>query len=64
VTFHPEIAYATFHKSARTMAEPGEPFTYTPEARARFDEIVKRYPPDRRRSAVLPPLYLVPHQQG
>ena len=59
------MAYdATFHKSARTLAEPGPPFVYTPENRARFDEIVARYPPDRRRSAVLPALYLVQHQQG
>jgi NADH-quinone oxidoreductase E subunit len=72
VSFHPEMAYgATFHKSARTLA-PGDgvdgadaaPFTYTAENRARFDEIVKRYPPDRRRSAVLPALYLVQYQHG
>src|SRR5207253_5529445 len=31
---------------------------------ARFEEIVQRYPADRRRSAVLPALYLVQHQQG
>jgi NADH-quinone oxidoreductase subunit E len=59
------MAYdATFHKSARTITERGEPFTYTTENRARFDEMVKRYPPDRKRSAVLPALYLVQHQQG
>ena len=65
MSFHPKMAYdATFHKSARTVAEPGEPFAYTAENRARFDEVVKRYPPERRRSAVLPALYLVQHQQG
>jgi NADH-quinone oxidoreductase E subunit len=65
VSFHPKMAYdATFHKSARKLTERGEPFTYTPVNRARFDEIVKRYPPDRKRSAVLPALYLVQHQQG
>jgi NADH-quinone oxidoreductase E subunit len=59
------MAYdATFHKSARTLTDPGEPFTYTPENRARFDAVVTRYPADRRRSAVLPALYLVQHQQG
>jgi NADH-quinone oxidoreductase subunit E len=59
------MAYdATFHKSSRTLTEPGEPFAYTAENRARFDEIVLRYPPDRRRSAVLPALYLVQQQQG
>jgi NADH-quinone oxidoreductase E subunit len=57
---------ATFHKSARTLApeEKGAPFTYTEENRARFDVVVQRYPPERRRSAVLPALYLVQHQQG
>src|SRR5215208_2208842 len=59
------MAYdATFHKSARQLEEEGPPFTYTPQNRARFDEIVTRYPPDRRRSAVLPALYLAQYQQG
>jgi len=65
VSFHPKMAYdATFHKSARQLEDEGPAFAYTPENRARFDEIVKRYPPDRRRSAVLPALYLVQRQQG
>lgn len=65
MSFHPKMAYgATFHKSSRTLTEPGGPFAYTPENRARFDTIVARYPPDRRRSAVLPALYLAQHQQG
>jgi NADH-quinone oxidoreductase subunit E len=55
---------ATFHKSSRVIAEPGEPFAYTEENRARFDVIVARYPAERRRSAVLPALYLVQYQQG
>jgi NADH-quinone oxidoreductase subunit E len=59
------MAYgATFHKSARTLEDEGPAFVYTAENRARFDEIVKRYPEDRRRSAVLPALYLAQHQQG
>src|SRR5947208_1748961 len=53
-----------FHKSARPLEEEGPPFVYTPEHGARFDEIVRRYPPDRRRSAVLPALYLAQQQQG
>ena len=58
MSFHPKMAYgATFHKSARTLADAGTPFTYTEENRARFEQIVVRYPPDRRRSAVLPALY-------
>jgi NADH-quinone oxidoreductase subunit E len=65
MSFHPPMSYgATFHRSMRTLMEPGEPFTYTAENLARFEEIVRRYPADRRRSAVLPALYLVQHQQG
>src|SRR5437588_12280986 len=59
------MAYdATFHKSARQLEDEGPPFVYTAENRARFEEIVTRYPPDRRRSAVLPALYLAQYQQG
>jgi NADH-quinone oxidoreductase E subunit len=65
VSFHPKMAYdATFHKSRRTLADEGPPFVYSPENRARLDAIVLRYPPDRKRSAILPALYLVQHQQG
>jgi NADH-quinone oxidoreductase E subunit len=59
------MAYdATFHRSKRKLAEEGEPFAYTAENRERLDAIVKRYPAEQRRSAVLPALYLVQHQQG
>jgi NADH-quinone oxidoreductase subunit E len=59
------MAYdATFHKSARQLEDEGPAFAYTAENRARFDEIVTRYPPERRRSAVLPALYLAQYQQG
>jgi len=65
VSFHPKMAYdATFHKSARRLEKAGPPFAFTAENRARLDEIIKRYPEDRRRSAVLPALYLVQAQQG
>ena len=64
MTFHPRIDYATFHRSERKLGEAGEPFVYTPERRARFDEIVRRYPADRKRSAVLPALYVVQDQLG
>src|SRR5262249_8814793 len=40
------------------------PFEYTAENRARFDVLIQRYPLDRKRSAVLPALYLVQYQQG
>src|SRR5260221_5766024 len=59
------MAYdATFHKSVRTVEDPGPPFVYTPENRARFDEIVKRYPDAQRRSAALPALYLLQYQDS
>jgi len=65
VSFHPKMAYdATFHKSARQLEDEGPPFVYTAENRARFDAIVQRYPAERRRSAVLPALYLAQYQQG
>ena len=65
MSFHPKMAYgATFHKSSRQLEDEGPPFVYTPENRARFDEIVQRYPPEHRRSAVLPALYLAQYQQG
>jgi NADH-quinone oxidoreductase E subunit len=65
MSFHPKMAYdATFHKSARQLEDEGPAFAYTPENRARLDEILTQYPPDRKRSAVLPALYLVQQQQG
>lgn len=65
MSFHPKMAYdATFHKSTRTLAHPGPPFVFTPENRARLDEIVTRYPAEQKRSAVLPALYLAQYQQG
>ncbi len=65
MSFHPKMAYgATFHKSSRQLEDEGPAFEYTVENRARFDELVKRYPEDRRRSAVLPALYLAQYQQG
>ena len=65
MTFHPKMPYETgLHQSARPQPDPGEPFAFTPERRARLEEIAARYPPERRRSALLPALYLVQHQQG
>ena len=66
MSFHPQMDYAPaqFHRSARKLAEPGEPFAYTPENQAKFDEIVTRYPSDQRKSAILYALYLVQQQQG
>jgi NADH-quinone oxidoreductase E subunit len=65
VTFHPKMPYETgLHVSARELPEAGAPFELTPENRARLEEIATHYPPERRRSALLPALYLVQKQQG
>ena len=66
MSFHPSMDYAPakFHKSERTLAEPGGDFTYTPENQAKFDAVVRRYPEDQRKSAILYALYLAQHQQG
>jgi NADH-quinone oxidoreductase E subunit len=64
MSFHPPIDYTTLHQSARALETEGEPFAYTPENRRRFEAIVARYPPDRKRSAVLPALYLAQDQLG
>jgi NADH-quinone oxidoreductase subunit E len=52
------------HKSARALPEEGPAFSYTPENRARLEEICARYPADQRQSAIIAALYLVQHQQG
>ena len=66
MSFHPEMQYAParFHKSERTLAEPGGVFEYSPENQARFNEIVTHYPPDQRKSAILYALFLAQRQQG
>jgi NADH-quinone oxidoreductase E subunit len=65
MSFHPLMMYdQRFQKSERKLADEGAPFTFTPERRRQLDEIVAKYPPDRRRSAVLAALYLVQEQQG
>ena len=66
MSFHPHMEYAPakFHKSERKLADAGDEFRYTPENQAKFDEVVTRYPPEQRKSAILYALYLVQYQQG
>lgn len=66
MSFHPLMPYGTerWHKSERTLTEEGAPFTFTPERAATLEEICSKYPPERRKSAVLAALYLVQEQQG
>ena len=65
MSFHPIMPYGEgHHRSERVLLEKGEPFAYTPERAAQLEEICSRYPPERRKSAVLAALYLVQEQQG
>ena len=66
MSFHAKVDYAPakFHKSERKLADPGEPVTFTAENQAKLDEVVRRYPPERRKSAILYALYLIQSQQG
>ncbi|MEO7273605.1 MAG: NAD(P)H-dependent oxidoreductase subunit E [Vicinamibacterales bacterium] len=65
MSFHPLMAYdERFHKSERKIGDEGPPFVFTPERRAALDEILTKYPPERKRSAVLAALYLVQEQAG
>jgi NADH-quinone oxidoreductase E subunit len=59
-----EYAPARWHRSERRLAEAGEPFRYTPENQAKFDELVTHYPPEQRKSAIIYALFLVQQQQG
>jgi NADH-quinone oxidoreductase E subunit len=65
MSFHPLMVYdKRFQQSERKLLEEGEPFTFTPERRAELDDLLTKYPPDQKRSAVLAALYLVQDQQG
>jgi NADH-quinone oxidoreductase E subunit len=66
MSFHPLMVYdrARFQQSERKVIEDGPPFTFTPQNRAALDELLTKYPPDRRRSAVLAALYMVQEQHG
>jgi len=65
MSFHPLMMYdKRFHKSERKFVDEGEPFTFTPERRAELDELLTKYPPEQKRSAVLAALYLLQDQQG
>jgi NADH-quinone oxidoreductase E subunit len=65
MSFHPLMPYGEgWHKSDRKLADEGEPFVFTRERAAALEEICSKYPPERRKSAVLAALYLVQEQQG
>jgi NADH-quinone oxidoreductase E subunit len=52
------------HVSQRELRPEGEPFAFTPANRERLEQIAAHYPPEHRRSAVIPALYIVQDQQG
>ena len=65
MSFHPIMPYGEgFHRSDRVLLDTGDPFTYTPERAAELEAICGKYPPERRKSAVLAALYFVQDQQG
>jgi NADH-quinone oxidoreductase E subunit len=65
MSFHPLMVYdKRFQKSDRKLVDEGEPFTFTPERRAELDDLLTKYPPEQKRSAVLAALYLLQDQQG
>jgi NADH-quinone oxidoreductase E subunit len=65
MSFHPLMMYdERFHKSERALVDEGEPFVFSPERRAELDDLLTKYPADRKRSAVLAALYLVQAQVG
>ncbi len=66
MSFHPLMVYDSdhFHKSERARLDEGRPFEFTRERRAILDDMLTKYPPDQKRSAVLGALYLVQEQEG
>ena len=65
MTFHPIMPYGEgHHRSDRVLLPKGEPFEYTNERAAELEAICAKYPPERRKSAVLAALYLVQDQAG
>jgi NADH-quinone oxidoreductase E subunit len=66
MSFHPLMVYdpMRFQRSERKTVEDGPEFTFTRQRRAYLDDLLMKYPSDRKRSAVLAALYLVQEQQG
>ena len=65
MSFHPKMPYETgIHKSERKLPPEGEPFAFTPERRAKFEELATHYPPERRKSAIIYAIFMVQEQQG
>lgn len=65
MSFHPEIPYTTGqHRSERVLAPEGEPFSFSPDERAKFEELASHYPPEQRKSTVIYALFMVQQREG
>lgn len=64
MTFHPEMHYEAPHQSLRELRDEGPPFAFTPANRERLEQVASHYPPEHRRSAIIPALYIAQEQQG
>ena len=66
MSFHPLMVYDSerFQKSERARLDEGKPFEFTRDRRAILDDMLTKYPPEQKRSAVLGALYLVQEQEG
>jgi NADH-quinone oxidoreductase E subunit len=58
------MQYESAHASRRELRDEGEPFVFTAANRERLEQIATHYPPEHRRSATIPALYIVQEQQG
>ncbi len=66
MSFHPTMPYDSgeLHKSERVLPDEGKPFAFTAENRKRVEDLAGQYPPERRRSVLIPALHIVQEQQG
>jgi NADH-quinone oxidoreductase E subunit len=66
MSFHPLMPYGTdaWHRSDRVLLPKGDPFAFTADRAKALEEICAKYPPERRKSAVLAALYFAQDQQG
>jgi NADH-quinone oxidoreductase E subunit len=55
---------AGVHVSQRDLRREDAPFVFTPENRERLERVAAHYPPEHRRSAVIPALYIAQEQNG
>lgn len=57
-------AWLSFEPGAKIANQRERELTFTPENLARFEATLRRYPPEHRRAALLPTLWLAQEQEG